>query len=704
MTDLTIENSNSGKEKVGKESMNEQPIDGYRMIREIGHGTQGKVYLAERMSDHEQVAIKKLNIESVKNWKEYELFHREVQTLEKLNINGVAHFWEAIECLDSNPPCSYLIQEYIPGKSLNEMLRLGHRFSLDRVYQIVLQLLEILRQLQALDPPVIHRDIKPSNIMLKPLEGDQYKVYLIDFGAVANPQVQSGGSTVAGTFGYMPPEQLMGKPIPASDVYSLAAVIVYMLAGVSPADMPTKDFYLIFEPYLQNMPHGLVQTLRQMLEPDTGKRLCDIEQLISIFSSFKDGLYTNIKVTGQSDAEYYTKLKEVENYCLPGSIELWQQLPEEMPRNVPLSYQTIIRELFNESETDQSRVSDNQQSTQQSDDVLPRSLRKNDKQERTHAFNQENKRKRTFPFKLKLNLLLKKRFWVALVSCVHIFLMREQIVDERFSVISLVGMSIIILGCLGWPFESEGEIPKMQGRSIPSNTNSENSSQQPEPAPVTPGAVLAVILAFALVFGVPLSFYSLFYSNDSYNIHHYYAVAVFFIGIVIAAFGLSLFVAIARFIFPNGSGQYAYDIEHDRAEILVLREMHAKKYKYKSFDNLMRFGRKTIATIVSVEYIPASDADIGHVSHVAKRCNYYVKKDPVFILKYKFNPPDDESEFDLIHEICMRTEPQAGCVPGGSLPILYRIYRDDSGEHVDSMPFPLPIDALTSPKDVMYVG
>ena len=98
------------------------------------------------------------------------------------------------------------------------------------------------------------------------------------------------------------------------------------------------------------------------------------------------------------------------------------------------------------------------------------------------------------------------------------------------------------------------------------------------------------------------------------------------------------------------------------------------------------------------------DTDILLVNHHVGKCNCYVKSDPSFILKYKFNPPDDESEFDLIHEVCMHTEPQAGCVPGGSLPILYRIYRDDSGEHVDSMPFPLPLDALTSPKDVMYVG
>ncbi|MBO4349989.1 MAG: protein kinase, partial [Proteobacteria bacterium] len=341
MTESSPDISNTGK------SLTEvQPLEGYSILREIGHGTQGRVFLAERESDHTYVAIKRLDIESVKNWKEYELFHREVQVLEKLNIDGVAKFWDAIECLDADPPCSYLVQEYIPGRSLNEMLRAGHHFSLDRVYQIVIQLLEILRQLQSYNPPVIHRDIKPSNIMLKPLEGDQYKVYLIDFGAVANPQVQSGGSTVAGTFGYMPPEQLMGKPIPASDIYSLAAVAVYMLCGVSPADIPTKDFYLIFEPYLQNMPHALVQTLRQMLEPDTEKRLCDIDQLISTFTSFMDGQYANYTTIAHNDATFNARLKEVSSYCANGNIDLWQQLPEEKPRSIPLSYNAVMREYI----------------------------------------------------------------------------------------------------------------------------------------------------------------------------------------------------------------------------------------------------------------------------------------------------------------------------------------------------------------------
>jgi serine/threonine protein kinase len=62
----------------------------YRFIRQIGYGSQGKVFLAEQTETGRIVAIKQLNIESVKNWKEYELFQREANVLAGLNIDGVA--------------------------------------------------------------------------------------------------------------------------------------------------------------------------------------------------------------------------------------------------------------------------------------------------------------------------------------------------------------------------------------------------------------------------------------------------------------------------------------------------------------------------------------------------------------------------------------------------------------------------------------
>ena len=272
----------------------------YQFIKKIGQGSQAKVFLARRLSDNLMVAVKQLDIESVSSWKEYDLFRREAAVLSTLNIDGVAHFYEAIECIDDIPPCSYLVQQYVEGQSVGDMIRAGHRFTTDEIYDIIIQMLTILYQLHSRPDPVIHRDIKPSNIMLTPIIGG-YDVTIIDFGAVANPQVQSGGSTVAGTYGYMPPEQLMGRPQPASDIYSLAAVAVELFTGISPATMPTRDFRLIFEPEMQAYPHALVATLRKMLDPDASVRLCDCLQLIQMFKRFRKGDFKQLDNLKKTD-------------------------------------------------------------------------------------------------------------------------------------------------------------------------------------------------------------------------------------------------------------------------------------------------------------------------------------------------------------------------------------------------------------------
>ena len=319
-------------------------VNQYVFEQEIGHGSQGKIFRATRLSDHSQVVIKQLNIHSIKNWKEYELFHREAEVLQKLKLPGVAKFYEAIDCLKDEPPCSYIIQELIPGKSLQQMINESHRFTLNEVYDILIQILRILDKLHSHRPPVIHRDIKPSNIMLSLTSDDKYHVTLIDFGAVANPQVQGGGSTVAGTYGYMPPEQLMGHPVIESDIYALGAVAVQIITGKSPADLPVKDFNLIFEPEMQDRPHAFVTLLRQMLTPNVEQRLADpfliIQRLEQLQSNSREIRISNAH--NRDRVSYDQKLIMLKSIFEQGTIELWNMLAEKTPRDVPKSYEDAL--------------------------------------------------------------------------------------------------------------------------------------------------------------------------------------------------------------------------------------------------------------------------------------------------------------------------------------------------------------------------
>ena len=321
----------------------EKLADQYTFIQELGHGGHAKVFLARRLSDNKLAAVKQLRIDSIKNWKEYTLFHREAKVLSTLDIPGVVKLYDACDSLEEDPPCSYIIQEYIDGPTLKEVFNSGYRFSLSQIYEIVLQLLDILKKLQAHHPPVIHRDIKPSNIILRNWDRECIDVCLIDFGAVSNAQVQAGGSTIAGTYGYMSPEQNLGRATSASDTYALAALTTYLLSGVEPANMKSADLRLIIDPYVENHPRPLVQTLRQMLEPNMERRLSDITELQRRFRAFRDGQYECITCDGAlATTDLEEKLKQVRYLCQPLNIDIWQTLPNN-PNQRPALSESIFR-------------------------------------------------------------------------------------------------------------------------------------------------------------------------------------------------------------------------------------------------------------------------------------------------------------------------------------------------------------------------
>ncbi len=310
----------------------------YKIDREIGHGSQGKVFKATNVHTGRSVALKQLRIDSVKNWKEYELFSRESEVLASLNIEGVAHFVESFECLDDDPPCAYIVQDFIEGETLAEIIEKGTSLERARIFDIGCQLAIILEKIHAHDPIVIHRDIKPGNVIIGKNPDGSDQVHLIDFGAVANPQIQTGGSTVAGTYGYMPPEQLVGNPVPVSDIYALGAMMTYMLSGVSPSDMQVSDFRLVIEPHLAKEPPAVISLLRQMLDPNAETRLCDyglIQRAFAMFREDKFNIDLGVGVLEYGSDAYISQLAQVGSLWQPGNFALWQSLPEKSPRKMP---------------------------------------------------------------------------------------------------------------------------------------------------------------------------------------------------------------------------------------------------------------------------------------------------------------------------------------------------------------------------------
>ena len=105
--------------------------------------------------------------------------------------------------------------------------------------QLTLGLLDILDYLHSRTPPIYHRDIKPSNIIVRPMGTP----VLIDFGSVCYGwrEELEQGSTVAGTHGYMPPEQYMGQVSARSDIYGLGATLLHVASGKAPSDYSFEE-------------------------------------------------------------------------------------------------------------------------------------------------------------------------------------------------------------------------------------------------------------------------------------------------------------------------------------------------------------------------------------------------------------------------------------------------------------------------------
>ena len=558
--EMLLKPSPASGDQISEETAKKQSIAGkYQILREIGHGAQCKVFEACRIADGAIVVVKQLNINSIKTWKEYELFNREAKVLRTLDIDGVAKFYDAFECLDDDPPCSYIAQEFIPGVSMQKMLKDGHRFSVDDVYDIIIQTLTILDKLHRHDPPIIHRDIKPSNLMMTPGTGDGFKVTIIDFGAVANPQIQSGGSTVAGTYGYMPPEQLTGNPVPASDIYAVGALAVQLFSGISPGEIEVKDFRLIFEPLMQDKPHELVSLLRQMLEPRVEDRLADIPQIIDDLQHIHDNRLDIVKsgkrCKSNYAADYKKKLTTVSSVCEPGNIEIWQQLPEGELRDVPDVYRNFYQDEL-------------------------------DKYQETTTQLKKSQRVRKF-------------------------------------VAALIAYPVLVIFYL-------------------------------------------LVLAVCLVLGLLICCFSI---STGFTL-------------IIGGFVLPLdkTESIKRAIYRF------FGVKH----VSSLPEPE-KLEQYKDILSLIGNSRKSIATITGVTYIPVSDDSVKIIHQKEDTVRLMVNDYPKLKIQYKFNPPDDKREEDIIHEYVTTAEPENHYKIGDTMPILYKVIDKYYRDTVQSMPFPLPL-------------
>ena len=217
----------------------------FQVVREIGRGGMGVVFLARDIALHRLVAIKVLRHEFTSSDEHRERFRREARLTARLshpNIVPVHSFGEIGDANSfDNAPLVYIVMKYVHGESLAERMRREHRLSPAEVQRVVRDLALALDS--AHRDGVVHRDLKAENILIERGSG---RAMLTDFGVAllrSLDPIHADALRVFGTPHYMSPEQAAGElDIDGrSDLYSLGVLAYYMLSGTLPFDGATFE-------------------------------------------------------------------------------------------------------------------------------------------------------------------------------------------------------------------------------------------------------------------------------------------------------------------------------------------------------------------------------------------------------------------------------------------------------------------------------
>ncbi|MHC4594730.1 MAG: protein kinase domain-containing protein [Planctomycetota bacterium] len=259
-----------------------QKIGSFEVVKIIGRGGMGVVYLAHDTKLKRSVALKSMPVELQANSTARTRFRREAELLASLNHPNIAVIHEIIE----EEKSGHLILEYVPGETLAERIA-REPLNLEEALSIGRQVAEAVSA--AHEKGVVHRDLKPGNIKITP-DG---RVKVLDFGLakVSSTEGQSVDTAITqpgrviGTPAYMSPEQACGKPTDKrSDIWSFGCLMYEMLTGHLPFEGQTATEILAriierqpdWEMLPQETPSNIRVLLRRCLEKDPCRRLHDI--------------------------------------------------------------------------------------------------------------------------------------------------------------------------------------------------------------------------------------------------------------------------------------------------------------------------------------------------------------------------------------------------------------------------------------------
>jgi len=282
----------------------DKPLGGrYKLLSQLGVGGFGRTFLAEdlHLPGHPRCVIKHLRPQS-KNDDTLQMarrcFDMEAQVLYRLGSHDqiprlLAHFEENQEF--------YLAQEFIEGDPLTREISDGRPWSQGRVVLLVKDILRVLTFVH--QQQVIHRDLKPSNLIRR---RQDHKIVVIDFGAVKQVttpgfDLETGLTNITisiGTQGYMPNEQLAGKPRFCSDVYAVGVLAIQVLTGIHPRHIGEDEqgeiaWHDCINPS-ETVDPALIAVLDQMVRYDFRQRYANAAEALLAFEALPADITENL--------------------------------------------------------------------------------------------------------------------------------------------------------------------------------------------------------------------------------------------------------------------------------------------------------------------------------------------------------------------------------------------------------------------------
>jgi serine/threonine protein kinase/tetratricopeptide (TPR) repeat protein len=309
------------------QSFSGETVGVYRLVRELGHGGMGTVYLAYDTRLGRRAALKLLPSRLVNNPDRVRRLQREARAATALNHPNIITIYD----FGQDNGRDYIASEFVQGSTLRDYV--GHpALTLNQILDVTTQVASALEAAHAAG--IVHRDIKPENIMLRP---DGY-AKVLDFGLAKLTEPESGGNEartdasgatsdfetragmVLGTVNYMSPEQVRGQKVDGrSDLFSLGVVLYELITGHRPFGGKTWHHTMVaitdiepapIERFVKGASPSLQQVIRRVLAKDREERYQNARELLVDLEKLQDELASDTRLQRVGRARRPARINE----------------------------------------------------------------------------------------------------------------------------------------------------------------------------------------------------------------------------------------------------------------------------------------------------------------------------------------------------------------------------------------------------------